>query len=198
MASGEFTSMTAVHDCVPDFCPKPIAWGTYDTIPDVHFFLCDFHEMTDELPDLDSFPIKLAGLHRKGTSPNGKYGFGCKTYHGNTALEHGWADTWEEYFTTRTRMLIEMEQQAHGSNEEILQLSVPFFEKVVPRLLRPLETGGRRIKPSLVHGDLWHGNATTDANTGLPLIHDAACLYAHNECTIWLGICFDAANVLRR
>ena len=182
--SGEFTSMSAIHAVMPDFCPKPIAWGSYVSIPNVHFFLCDFHEMTDELPDLHTFPAKLAELHRKGTSENGKYGFPCRTYHGNTSLDHGWADTWEEYFTSRTKVLLEMEQKAQGSNEEILELAVPFFEKVVPRLLRPLETGGRSIKPSLVHGDLWYGNASTDADTDLPIIYDAACFYAHNECAV--------------
>lgn len=58
----------------------------------------------------------------------------------------------------------------------------PFFEKVILRLLRPLETGGRSIRPTLIHGDLWHGNAETDAETGQPIIFDAASFYAHNEC----------------
>ena len=40
--------------------------------------------------------------------------------------------------------------------------------KVIPRLLRPLETGGRQIKPSLVHGDLYSGNVSVDAVTGGP------------------------------
>ena len=61
-------------------------------------------------------------------------------------------------------------------------MATPFFDKVVPRLLRPLETGGRSIRPSLIHGDLWHGNAETDAETGEPVIFDAASFYAHNEC----------------
>lgn len=187
MMLGEFTSMSAIYAATPDFCPRPIAWGSYVSIPGVHFFLCDFHEMTDELPELHSFPAKMSDLHRESISPNGKYGFSCTTFHGNTPLDHGWADTWEEYFTTRTKVLLEMEQKAQGPNEEILQLSIPFFEKVVPRLLRPLETGGRSIKPSLVHGDLWHGNTSTDVDTDLPIIYDAACFYAHNECMYCLS-----------
>ncbi|KAH0566185.1 hypothetical protein GP486_000417 [Trichoglossum hirsutum] len=181
MMSGEFCSMSTIYAATPDFVPRPIAWGTYATIPDVHFLLCDFREMTDDLPDLKSFPVKLAELHRKGTSPDGKYGFSVTTYHGNTPLNHGWSDTWEEYFTRTTRVLFLLEREAQGPNAEIDALIEPFFEKVVPRLLRPLETGGRKIKPSLIHGDLWHGNATTDADTNLPIIFDAASFYAHNE-----------------
>ena len=178
---GEHTAMSRIYETMPALVPRPIAWGTYDTIPDVHFFLCDFHEMTDELPDLLLFPARIADLHRESISPNGKYRFPVTTYHGNTPLNHGWADTWEEYFTTRTWTLVQMEQDAQGPCQEILDLAEPFFSKVVPRLLRPLETGGRHIKPSLVHGDLWHGNASMDAETELPIIFDAACFYAHNE-----------------
>ena len=180
--SGEFVAMTAISTVVPGLAPRPIAWGTYESMPDVHFFLCNFHDMTDELPDLSTFPAKLAELHKSGSSPDGKYGFPVTTYHGNTPLKHVWADTWEEYFTITTKALLEVEQIAQGPNDELMSLTGPFFAKVVPRLLRPLETGGRTIKPCLIHGDLWHGNATMDADTRIPIIFDAASFYAHNEC----------------
>jgi protein-ribulosamine 3-kinase len=181
MMSGEYAAMSLIHKTVPDFVPRPIDWGTYSTIPDVHFFISEFRSMTSELPDLTSFPAQLAMLHREGTSSDGKFGFSTTSFHGNTPLNHGWADTWEEYFTTRTKTLIEMEQEAQGPCQEILDLAEPFFNKVVPRLLRPLETGGRHIRPSLIHGDLWHGNATMDADNERPIIFDAASFYAHNE-----------------
>ncbi|KAK0661185.1 Fructosamine kinase-domain-containing protein [Cercophora samala] len=181
MMSGEFVSMTTIHSVAPHLVPKPLAWGTYEDLDDVHFFLCEFRNMTDELPDIETFPVQMAELHRSGTSPNGKFGFSVTTYHGNTPIEHGWSDTWEDYFTRTTKVLFQMEQEAQGPNPEILELSKPFFEKVVPRLLRPLETDGRSIRPALIHGDLWHGNATMDGDTDQPVIFDAASFYAHNE-----------------
>ncbi|KAK2807268.1 hypothetical protein FQN50_005556 [Emmonsiellopsis sp. PD_5] len=182
LMKGEFTAMSAIHAVSPDFVPRPISTGSYSTLPNVYFLLCEFRNMaTDKLPNINSFPAMLAALHVKGTSPNGKFGFPVTTYHGTTPLDHGWADTWEEFFTTRTKKLLEMEQESQGPNQEILELGVPFFEKVVPRLLRPLETGGRSIKPALLHGDLWHGNAATDIDTGRPIIFDAASFYGHNE-----------------
>ena len=39
---GEFESMSALYAIVPDFVPKPHAWGSYRDIEDTHFFLCDF------------------------------------------------------------------------------------------------------------------------------------------------------------
>lgn len=182
MVSGEFNSMSRIYSVSPDLVPRPIAWGTYGSTPDVHFFLCEFREMKDELPGLDSFPARMAYLHRNATSENGKFGNDMTTFHGNTPIEHGWSDTWEEYFTRTTRVLLEMEQKVQGPNQEILDLSGPFFDKVIPRLLRPLETGGRSIWPALIHGDLWHGNAAVDASSSEPIIYDAASFYAHNEC----------------
>ncbi|RYP02925.1 hypothetical protein DL764_005502 [Monosporascus ibericus] len=163
---------------------KPIAWGSYLSIPEVHFFLCEFRPMTGDLPDLETFPAKIAELHRTGTSPDGRFGFDLTTFHGETPIDHGWSDTWEEYFRRTTRVLLQLEQEVRGSDEEIQRLSGPFFERVVPRLLRPLGTGGHSIRPSLIHGDLWHGNASTDKDSGMPIIFDAASLYAHNE-SVW-------------
>lgn len=174
--------MSLMYAAKSDLVPYPIGWGTYETIPSVHFFLSTFHSMSDALPDLDLFPDMLAELHRNGTSPNCKFGFPMTTYHGQTPIHHCWADTWEEYFVRTTKVLLQLEQEAQGRNEELLVLTQPFLEKVVPRLLRPLETGGRSIKPCLIHGDLWHGNASMDERTGMPIIFDAACFYAHNEC----------------
>ena len=179
--SGEFEAMSRIHTATPDLVPRPIAWGTYATIDDVHF-LCEFHNMTDELPDVNTFPARLADLHRSSTSTNGKFGFPATTYHGQTPIEHGWSDTWEEYFTRTTKRLLEVEQESQGLNQELLDLAEPFLDKVIPRLLRPLESGGRSIKPCLIHGDLWYGNATMDEDTGAPIIFDAASFYAHNEC----------------
>ena len=48
--SGEFSSMTALHNTIPDATPEPVGWGTYASNPDVHFFLCKFIDMIDEVP----------------------------------------------------------------------------------------------------------------------------------------------------
>ena len=45
MMNGEFESMTVLRNAVPDFVPKPYAWGSYRDIPDMHFFLCEFRSV---------------------------------------------------------------------------------------------------------------------------------------------------------
>lgn len=74
MVLGEFESMAAIHRIVPTFVPRPIAWVTFHSNQDMHFFLCEFHQMNLDLPDVDKFTARLAELHRKSKSPTGKYG----------------------------------------------------------------------------------------------------------------------------
>jgi len=68
------------------------------------------------------------------------------------------------------------------------QMHQGILEKAIPRLLRPLETGGRQILPRIVHGDMWDGNTSMDTTTDSPMIFDASGMYAHNECedTVYL------------
>jgi protein-ribulosamine 3-kinase len=74
MVRGEFESMKAIHTLLPEFVPEPLAWGTYETIADTHFFLCEFRDMKNDKPDPHKFTARLAQLHHNSTSPNGKFG----------------------------------------------------------------------------------------------------------------------------
>ena len=77
--------------------------------------------------------------------------------------------------------MFQLEKETQGPCPEFEELQKPFYERVIPRLLRPLETGGRTIEPALVHGDMWFGNVSTDMKTDEPLAFDACAFYAHNE-----------------
>lgn len=70
-----------------------------------------------------------------------------------------------------------------GPCQEFENLIPGLLQKVIPRLLRPLETGGNSITPALVHGDLWFGNAAV-AEDFAPIVYDSSSFYAHNECKI--------------
>ncbi|KAI1804299.1 Fructosamine kinase-domain-containing protein [Daldinia bambusicola] len=185
MTQSEFQCMSRIHDMAPDLVPEPIASGTFSSVPDVHFFLCEFRRMTGTISPPSALAARIAELHRRSGDRGGpilvKFGSDVPTFHGNVRVDHGWSGSWEEYFARTTRVLFELEQEVQGSNDEVREMISPFFDKVIPRLLRPLETGGRSIRPSLIHGDLWQGNTSTDAETGMPVIFDAASFYAHNE-----------------
>ena len=132
--------------------------------------------------DIQIFTAKVAELHTTGVSPNGKYGFSVPTFMGQMPQYTAWTDSWEEFFTMSIQQLMAIIEKSQGPDMELKTLLGQMISKVIPRLLRPLETGGRQIKPCLVHGDLYSGNVSVDAATGGPILYDATCLYAHNEC----------------
>ncbi|KAK8116001.1 Ketosamine-3-kinase [Apiospora sp. TS-2023a] len=185
---GEFESTSAISAITPDFCPKPIAWGTFESDPDLHFYICSFHDFVpDALPAPGPFGANLAKLHSSQTSPRGQCGFHVVTYNGDLPQDNMWSPSWEAFFLQGLRqVLVLREDRAGGSSCPELDALLPdMFDKVIPRLLRPLETGGNSIKPSLVHGDLWCGNAAVVADnndtTVKGLIFDPSSFWGHNE-----------------
>lgn len=187
MVESEFESMTAIFAVCPNFAPRPITWGSYTTVPDTHFFLCEFRDLLEDMPDPKSFTLSLNQLHSTSVSPNGKFGFHLPTYSGNLPQGTEWEASWEVFFTKNFQTALKHEIAAKGRDPEIDRLAPIIIDRVIPRLLRPLESNGRRVKPSLVHGDLWYANSGVENGTGKPLVFDACCFYAHNECE-WLRL----------
>lgn len=174
---GEFEAAKAIHSIDNSFSPRPIIWNNYQSDSEQWFFLCTFHDFDDGIVQPALFCSKLANLHHSSSSPNGRFGFHCRT----SRAGEEWSDSWEECFAKLIRNLLKLEWDARGPDDDLATLSVEMLEVVIPRLLRPLETEGRHVKPSLCHGDLWYGNAGTDSATGEPLIFDGKALYTHNE-----------------
>lgn len=81
------------------------------------------------------------------------------------------------------KMVLDREEQIRGPHTpEAMQLKELFLKKVLPRYLRPLETGGRSIRPCLLHTDLWPGNVKYNKlDNETASVFDANGLWAHNE-----------------
>jgi fructosamine-3-kinase len=182
MALGEYQSQKELEKYLPDNTVVPLAYGTLENDPSVSFYLTAFHNMSEITPDPAQLVEVLEKLHRTSLSPNGKFGFYVTTFNGVVPIVNEWCDTWEEYFTRLLRSDIQWEQEIRGPDPEFDVAAEEFFQKVIPRLLRPLESGGRSIKPSLVHGDIWHGNVQIDMATQRVILFDSCCCYGHNEC----------------
>ncbi|KAI9688305.1 MAG: hypothetical protein M1820_010274 [Bogoriella megaspora] len=178
---GEFESTAAIHAITPSFVPKPIAWGAFEKIANTYFYTCKFYNLADDLPDVTHFCANVAALHSSHTSPTGKFGFHVVTYNGDLPQDNTWNSSWEDFFTNGFKHIVQINTERAGASDEMESLLPAFYEKVIPRLLRPLETGGNSIEPSLVHGDLWCGNAAVDQDTDQGIIFDPSSSWAHNE-----------------
>lgn len=179
---GEYESMREICNISPSFAPRPISWGSCAERSGRHYLLLEFHDFESGLPSPSDFARELAKLHSESSSPNGMFGFHMTTCNGNLPQDNTWTASWETFFSNGIRSMLALEEKSRGPSKELQDLSVDLLNKVIPRLLRPLESHGRAVKPSLLHGDLWVGNVATDKATRQPVIFDSSAYYGHHEC----------------
>lgn len=182
MVTGEYEGQKALHAILPDNIPPPLAYGTSKLDPNKHFYLTEFFTLTEIAPSPQELIPLLTRLHLQSVSPTGQFGFPVPTFQGHIPIQTQWCTSWEEFFVRQFRFEVAWEIQVRGPNRELEILVHAMFDKVIPRLLRPLQTGGRSIKPTLCHGDLWHGNVQMDESTKSWVLFDCCAVYAHNEC----------------
>ena len=191
---GSFESSKTLKSIIADIAPAAIGWGTFKSTPDCYFFLQDYHELREEEVDVEKVMMKLSLLHRQSmdmhlemkapyeTSATPMFGFHAPTASGWLVQENPWMSSWEKFYAQGTRRSLQLEMDFKGPRPEEMEcLLAPLFEKVIPRLLRPMETGGRQIRPCLMHGDFWLGNMATDTTTNEPILFDMGCFWGHNE-----------------
>ena len=183
MARAEYESQEALSAVIPNNVVAPTAWGYYEGDETKSFYLTRFRNLRPRLPPLPQFLAIVKKLHQSSVSPTGKFGFHCKTYWGPPVMRNEWTNSWEEFWGRQFRSDVNYAQQVHGKDEELDSLTEEFVQKVVARLLRPLQTGGRSIKPSLCHGDLWDGNVQIDVDTKQTILFDSCAFYGHAEGT---------------
>ena len=91
-----------------------------------------------------------------------------------------WEESWCVLYTKHLGHFMELAKPLlkWPQFEAVCKLTL---EKVVPRLLLPLQSNGRILKPCLVHGDCWDGNTAMDLKTREAVIFDVCSFYGHNE-----------------
>lgn len=110
----------------------------------------------------------LAALHR---NTGNRFGWEQDNYLGSAHQQNGYMDNWADFFRER-RLKPQLEwaaergQPIHGASTML---------DAVGRLL-----ADHKPAPSLLHGDLWGGNAAHDA-AGKPVVFDPACYYGDRE-----------------
>ncbi|KAJ4318823.1 hypothetical protein N0V94_004247 [Neodidymelliopsis sp. IMI 364377] len=159
--------MVELYKTAPNFVPEPYTWGKLNVSnPNTYFFLCDFIEMTSQIPDPTQLCTKLVQLHQASVSPTGKFGFHVNTCQGSLPQQTAWASSWVEFYIQLLEGAMQLNREINGTWKNLEQCVDRLIKQVVPKVLGPLEEGGRSVKPTLIHGDLWDGNIGTDFQTG--------------------------------
>ena len=117
--NGECESTSSIHAVVGNFCPKPVAWGSFKSIPDARYNLCKFYELVEELPEPPDFCEKLATLHTQSQAPNEKFGFHITTYKGDLLQENRYTDSWEECFANGFNHMVNLNLEGGGPWQEM-------------------------------------------------------------------------------
>lgn len=181
MARSEYDSQKALAAVIPEHVIPPVAWGLFEEDPSHSFFMTEFRYLRQKVPSLALFIGIVKRLQQNSKSPTGKFGFHSTTYFGPPAMRNDWTDSWEEFWGRQFQSDIDYAQEVYGYDQELAELTKNFITTVVARLLRPLQTGGRVLKPSLCHGDLWDGNVQIDTATNQVILFDSCAFYGHGE-----------------
>ncbi|KAM7200564.1 Fructosamine kinase domain containing protein [Rhypophila sp. PSN 637] len=190
LIAGHWHSESSIYKFIPEFFPRPIATGTYESNPDAHFFLMEFEDMIDDvIPGPETYmaaPVALQ-LRSLGKSPTGKFGFRVVTRFANLSQQNDWDLSWEVWWTKHTNFILQREEKIRGPySEEDAKTKQEYVDRVLPRYLRPLETNGRSIQPALCHTELWPGNVKYRLDNVSPLVSDSNALWAHGEAELGL------------
>lgn len=181
---GAFEAEEALYSFIPDKVPRPIAWGTYVSDAQTHFYMSDFIEMADNLPSPRGWAEAVSTLHQNSMdkSPARQFGFHVTTHLANVPINNTWNPSWEAFWAQQMKGLFDQEEKARKDRDVDLRLlKTAFLEKAIPRYLRPLESDGRTIQPCLIHSDLWPGNIKPRSETGELCLFDACAYWGHNE-----------------
>jgi fructosamine-3-kinase len=185
MCEGEFESLKAIDAVSPGFVQKPYAWGKYEktdqTNQETYFLLAEFRDVGQQPADPVRLGARLADMHQRSISPTGKFGFHYSTCHAKISQAvDSWEDSWCVLYSKHLSHVMELAKPIlkWPQFDVVCKLTL---EKVVPRLLLPLQADGRVLKPSLIHGDCWDGNTAMDMKTGDAFVFDVCSFYGHNE-----------------
>ncbi|MGQ0577831.1 MAG: fructosamine kinase family protein [Betaproteobacteria bacterium] len=148
--------------------PAPICCGS-DTL--FSWIVLEYLEFGNGSDGLARLGAQLALMHRR-TSAN--FGWNRDNTIGSTPQQNGWCSDWIVFLRQR-RIGFQLRLAQRNGHQGRLQ-------SAGERLLTELDVffAGYRPQASLLHGDLWGGNATALANAE-PAIFDPAVYYGDRE-----------------
>jgi fructosamine-3-kinase len=159
--------------------PTVICWGVAD---DKSYLVLEYLELIDNATpqNWNQMGRNLATMHRVRISPDRQFGWHIDNTIGSTPQVNTWEDNWATFFANhRIGYQLQLAQSNGGKFPRAAQLVAK-----IPELL-----ANYRPKPSLVHGDLWSGNAGF-TTAGVPVIFDPATYWGDREVDVAMAALF--------
>jgi fructosamine-3-kinase len=160
--------------------PIPLCWGTAGNRAFLVLSYLDlggsgtsdsWHQMGQELAQMHHYPITLDRSVGEGMAPDRHYGWHINNTIGSTPQINTWESDWATFW--RDRRIGYQIQLARRRGGDIPQGDA--LLAAIPSLLE-----NHHPQPSLVHGDLWSGNASFTRD-GIPVIFDPATYWGDRE-----------------
>jgi fructosamine-3-kinase len=170
MFEAEMLGLQQMYETATIRVPQPLCWGTASNSS---YIVLEWLEMRDsDSKSWQEMGRKLAAMH-KVTSQQG-FGWNMNNTIGSTPQINNWKSDWRAFYTqNRLGYQFKLATQRGGNFPLQDQLLA-----VIPELL-----GDHQVQPSLVHGDLWGGNAGCTVD-GEPVIFDPATYFGDREVDI--------------
>ncbi|WP_410499767.1 fructosamine kinase family protein [Chitinibacter sp. S2-10] len=151
--------------------PQPIAHGISG---DTAWLVLEYLPLAGS-PDPELMGAALARVHRITPTGAPRFGWEIDNTIGCTKQSNRWHDSWvdfwrEERLLPQFRLARQNGFDFGVAGEAVLDKIPDFFRTYSPQ-------------PSLLHGDLWGGNAAGLAD-GTPVVFDPACYFGDRECDL--------------
>ncbi len=167
MLEAESEGLSALREANAVRVPTPAACGVAS---DVAFLALEWLDFDRGGRDA-TLGRAFAQLHRT-TGP--RFGWHRDNTIGTTPQDNTWSDDWTKFYRDR-RILPQLALAARNGHRGSFERDGDRLLAAIPALL-----AGHAPSPSLLHGDLWSGNAARLAS-GEPVIFDPAVYYGDRE-----------------
>lgn len=176
MFAAEALGLQEMYDTHTITVPEPICWGVVDNSSYIVLQWLDLGGSGGQA--WYEMGCQLAAMHRTGIKDS--FGWDRNNTIGSTPQINTQMDNWADFFAEqRIGYQLSLAKRKGGN--------FPNRDRVVETVRQLL--ADRQPEPSLVHGDLWSGNAAI-TKTGEPVIIDPAAYYGDREVDIAMSELF--------